>query len=60
MYLFYPCKIVAENVDGVEKGDWFTGFFTSKTVVQKVIDEINHMMMTHIDFFDSALKEIQD
>ena len=53
--------LVAEDVGGVEKGDWFRGFFTSKTeVVQKVIDEMNHMMMTHIDFFDDTLKEIRD
>jgi hypothetical protein len=53
--------LVAEDVGGVEKGDWFRGFFTSKTeVVQKVIDEMNHMMMTHIDFFDDTLKEMQD
>ena len=53
--------LVAEDVGGVEKGDWFRGFFTSKTeVVQKVIDEMNHIMMTHIDFFDYTLKEIRD
>ena len=52
--------LVAEDMGGVEKGDWFKGFFTSKTeVVQKVIDEMNAIMMTNIDFFDNALKEPQ-
>lgn len=52
--------LVAEDIGGVEKGDWFKGFFTSKTeVVQKVIDEMNHIMMTDIDFFDNTLKEIE-
>ena len=52
--------LVAEDMGGVEQGDWFKGFFTSKTeVVQKVIDEMNAIMMTNIDFFDNALKEPQ-
>ena len=52
--------LVAEDMGGVEKGDWFKGFFTSKTeVVQKVIDEMNDIMMTKIDFFDNTLKEPQ-
>lgn len=51
--------LVAEDIGGVEKGDWFKGFFTSKTeVVQKVLDEINHLMMTDIDFFNLELKEM--
>ncbi|AJM92875.1 hypothetical protein [Nitrosopumilus piranensis] len=55
-YLF---ALVAQDIGGVEKGDWFKGFFTSKTeVVQKVIDEMNHLMMTDIDFFNIQLKEI--
>jgi hypothetical protein len=51
--------LVAEDIGGVEKGDHFRGFFTSKTeVIQKVIDEINSTMMTDIDFFKKELKEI--
>ena len=51
--------LVAEDIGGVEKGDWFRGFFTSKTeVVQKVLDEMNHIMMTDIDFFNLELKEM--
>ena len=51
--------LVAEDIGGVEKGDWFRGFFTSKTeVIQKVIDEMNDIMMTHIDLSDNELKEI--
>lgn len=50
--------LVAEDMGGVEKGDWFKGFFTSKTeVIQKVIDEMNNVMMTHIDLFDNKLAE---
>ncbi|MFB5632676.1 MAG: hypothetical protein ACE5Q9_05040 [Nitrosopumilus sp.] len=50
--------LVAEDIGGVEKGDWFKGFFTSKTeVIQKVLDEMNHIMMTNINFFDLESKE---
>lgn len=52
--------LVAEDLGGVEKGDWFRGFFTSKTeVIQKVIDQINATMMTDIDFFNNRLVEEQ-
>ena len=45
--------LVAEDLGGVEKGDWFRGFFTTQEkVIQKVIDDINETMMTHIDFFE--------
>lgn len=45
--------LVAEDIGGIEKGDHFRGFFTSKAdVIQKVIEQINQTMMTHIDFFD--------
>jgi len=51
--------LIAEDMGGVEKGDWFKGFFTSKTeVIQKVIDEMNSIMMTDIDLFNTSLKEI--
>ena len=44
--------LVAEDIGGIEKGDHFRGFFTSKgEVIQKVTDKINQTMMTHIDFF---------
>jgi hypothetical protein len=44
--------LVAEDIGGVEKGDHFRGFFTSKAdVIQKIIDKINQAMMTDIDFF---------
>lgn len=52
--------LVAEDLGGVEKGDWFRGFFTSKTeVIEKVIEHINATMMTDIDFFNIGLKEEQ-
>jgi hypothetical protein len=36
----------------------YKGFFTSKTeVIQKVLDEMNHIMMTDINFFDIESKE---
>ena len=45
--------LVAQDIGGVEKGDWFRGFFTTKEkVIQAVIDNINQTMMTHIDFFE--------
>ena len=45
--------LVAEDIGGVQKGDHFRGFFTSKAdVIQRVIEKINQSMMTHIDFFD--------
>jgi hypothetical protein len=45
--------LVAEDIGGVEKGDHFRGFFTSKAdVIQRVIEKINETMMMHIDFFD--------
>ena len=51
--------LVAQDIAGVEKGDWFKGFFTSKTeVIQKVLDEMNHIMMTDINFFNSEMKEM--
>jgi hypothetical protein len=44
--------LVAEDIGGVEKGDHFRGFFTSKAdVIQKIIHKINQAMMTDIDFF---------
>ena len=50
--------LVAEDLGGVEKGDWFRGFFTSKSQVLKfVVDKINETMMTDIDFFNEKLKE---
>ncbi|MBA4452482.1 MAG: hypothetical protein H2B00_00600 [Nitrosopumilaceae archaeon] len=43
--------LVAEDLGGVEKGDWFRGFFTTKNdVIQKVIDQINQTMSVNIDF----------
>ena len=45
--------LVAEDIGGVEKGDHFRGFFTSKAdVIQRVIEKINKSMMIHIDFFN--------
>ncbi len=45
--------LVAEDIGGVQKGDHFRGFFTSKQdIIKKVIEKINESMMTHIDFFE--------
>ncbi|KAF6246961.1 hypothetical protein C6990_07710 [Nitrosopumilus sp. b3] len=45
--------LVAEDVGGVQKGDHFRGFFTSKQdIIKKVIEKINESLMTHIDFFE--------
>ena len=45
--------LVAEDVGGVEKGNHFRGFFTSKQdIIKRVIEKINESMMTHIDFFN--------
>ena len=45
--------LVAEDIGGVEKGDHFRGFFTSKQdIIKTVIEKINESMMTHIDFFN--------
>ena len=50
--------LVAEDLGGVEKGDWFRGFFTSRPqVLQLVVDKINETMMTDIDFFNTKLIE---
>lgn len=43
--------LVAEDINGVEKGDHFRGFYTTRSnVIEKVIQEINKSMMTNIDF----------
>ena len=50
--------LVAEDIGGVEKGDWFRGFFTSnEQIIKSVIDKINGTMMTDIDFFNSRVWE---
>ncbi len=50
--------LVAEDVGGVEKGDWFRGFFTTKTeIIKEVINKINETMMTDIDFFNIRSSE---
>ena len=50
--------LVAQDLGGVEKGDWFKGFFTTKKeVIEMVIDQINQTMMTDIDFFNIGLVE---
>ncbi len=43
--------LVAEDINGVEKGDHFRGVYTTRSnVIEKVIQEINKSMMTNIDF----------
>ena len=50
--------LVAEDIGGVEKGDWFRGFFTSRTeIIRNVIAKINATMMTDIDFFNAKFWE---
>ena len=50
--------LVAEDIGGVEKGDWFRGFFTSnEQIINSVIDKINGTMMTDIDFFNTKVWE---
>ena len=50
--------LVAEDIGGVEKGDWFRGFFTSRTeILRSVIAKINATMMTDIDFFNTKVWE---
>jgi len=53
-----PFGLVAEDLGGVEKGDWFRGFFTTKPdIIQDVIKKINSTMMTDIDFFNLKSSE---
>lgn len=45
-----PFGLVAEDLGGVEKGDWFRGFFTTKVeVINKVIEKMNQIMGVNID-----------